>query len=215
MPSSAMVLAPVHARIPPTSHTTSAAPGDGTLVSMDPGEVKMPLPMTMLITMEKASTAPRLRVKVPAPPSSATSSGGMTAALGSGLPVAPYSSCVSAKSGRSAGSWGGVVGDIFSLGWFWGGVYQREFIGQASGWRASDSELRNRDGATKHAHAPVRGVRGPSFDKRHTVGALTVSGKADISAACCCLVVSLVSASALLPFPSLPPEASRPVPRGS
>lgn len=62
-----MVLAPVHAKTPPTIHTRSAAPGDGTLESMDPGEVKTPLPMTMLTTMANASTAPRLRVNVPPP----------------------------------------------------------------------------------------------------------------------------------------------------
>lgn len=55
-----MVDAPVHASTPPISHTTSAAPGDGTFVSMDPGDVKMPLPITILITIAKASAVPRV-----------------------------------------------------------------------------------------------------------------------------------------------------------
>ncbi len=79
MPSSASVLAPVHASTPPTSHTTSAAPGAGTLVSIAPGDVKTPLPMTMLATMAKASAAPSVRANVvvvvvppPPPPPGAT-----------------------------------------------------------------------------------------------------------------------------------------------
>jgi len=69
VPSSAMVAAPVQARTPPTSHISKAAPGEGELVSMAPGEVKMPLPMTMLMTMAKASSAPRVGLKVrPLPP---------------------------------------------------------------------------------------------------------------------------------------------------
>src|SRR5436190_24027879 len=59
VPSSAMVEAPVHARTPPISQTTRAAPGDETWVSIDPGDVKMPLPITMLMTMAKASAVPR------------------------------------------------------------------------------------------------------------------------------------------------------------
>lgn len=54
-----MVLAPVQAKTPPTSHITNATPGDGTFVSMDPGDVKMPLPITMLTTMANASVVPR------------------------------------------------------------------------------------------------------------------------------------------------------------
>lgn len=65
VPSSAMVLAPVQASSPPTSHTIRAAPGDGTLVSIDPGEVKTPLPMTILTMMANASRAPRFRLNVP------------------------------------------------------------------------------------------------------------------------------------------------------
>lgn len=60
VPSSAMVDAPVHASTPPMSHTTNATPGEGTLVSMDPGDVKIPLPITILITIAKASAVPRV-----------------------------------------------------------------------------------------------------------------------------------------------------------
>jgi len=56
VPNSAKVLAPVQARTPPRSHSTSATPGEGTFASIDPGDVKMPLPMTMLMIMAKAST---------------------------------------------------------------------------------------------------------------------------------------------------------------
>lgn len=65
VPSSAMVNAPVHARIPPRSHMSNEAPGDGTLASMGPGEEKTPEPITMLIRRAKPSTARRLRAKVP------------------------------------------------------------------------------------------------------------------------------------------------------
>ena len=68
VPSSAMVLAPVQASRPPTSQTIRAAPGDGTLVSMDPGDVKMPLPTTMLTMMANASSAPKFRLNVPCSP---------------------------------------------------------------------------------------------------------------------------------------------------
>ena len=65
VPNSAMVLAPVQASSPPTSQTIRAAPGDGTFVSIDPGEVKTPLPMTMLTIMANASKVPRFRLNVP------------------------------------------------------------------------------------------------------------------------------------------------------
>lgn len=63
VPSSAKVVAPVQARTPPTSHIARAIPGEGTFASIEPGEVKTPLPMTMLTTMPNASMAPRFLVK--------------------------------------------------------------------------------------------------------------------------------------------------------
>lgn len=65
VPSSAKVVAPVQAKTPPINQIASAIPGDGTFVSIEPGDVKTPLPMTMLTTIPKASAAPRLRVNVP------------------------------------------------------------------------------------------------------------------------------------------------------
>lgn len=56
VPNSAKVLAPVQARTPPTSHSTKATPGEGTFASIDPGDVNIPLPITILMIMAKAST---------------------------------------------------------------------------------------------------------------------------------------------------------------
>lgn len=93
VPSSAIVLAPVQARMPPTSHTISATPGDGTFVSIEPGEVKIPLPITMLMTMPKASMAPRLRVNF-----------GPNAEVDSAPGSVPSVPLESARSGRRAPS---------------------------------------------------------------------------------------------------------------
>ena len=67
VPNSAMVLAPDQAKMPPTSHTTSAIPGEGTFVSIDPGDVNIPLPMTMLMMIANAFSVPKLRANVPSP----------------------------------------------------------------------------------------------------------------------------------------------------
>lgn len=53
--------------MPATSQTTRAMPGEGTLVSTAPGDVKTPLPMTMPMTIPNASVVPRLRLNVPPP----------------------------------------------------------------------------------------------------------------------------------------------------
>jgi hypothetical protein len=65
VPNSAMVRAPVQARIPPRSQMSSPAPGEGTLASMGPGEEKTPEPITMLIRSANPSIALRLRANVP------------------------------------------------------------------------------------------------------------------------------------------------------
>lgn len=44
---------------------SNAAPGDGTFASIDPGDVKIPLPITILITIANASMVPKLRANVP------------------------------------------------------------------------------------------------------------------------------------------------------
>ena len=60
-----MVDAPVQARNPPASHISSAAPGDGTLVSIADGEAKTPLPMITDIKRVNPSSVPRLRANEP------------------------------------------------------------------------------------------------------------------------------------------------------
>lgn len=64
VPSSASVLAPAQANMPPVNHITNAIPGLGTFVSILPGDVKTPLPMTMLTKMPYAAAAPKAGVKV-------------------------------------------------------------------------------------------------------------------------------------------------------
>jgi hypothetical protein len=65
VPSSANVDAPVQARTPPTSHMINDAPGEGTFASIAPGDVKIPLPMTIFMMMANASRVPRFCLNVP------------------------------------------------------------------------------------------------------------------------------------------------------
>lgn len=65
MPSPVKVLAPVQASTPPTSHKTQAIPGDGSLAPIEPGDVRTPLLMTMLMIMAKALIVLRFRLNVP------------------------------------------------------------------------------------------------------------------------------------------------------
>src|SRR5215212_6584259 len=54
-------MAPASASAPPTIHTASIAPGEGTSWATSTGTKKMPPPMTLEITMAAASNGPSLR----------------------------------------------------------------------------------------------------------------------------------------------------------